>query len=158
MLNMLPTVVRNFFTGRATRMYPVETRDPFPQVRGELKIDEEKCNFCVRCSMVCPAQCITVDRKEASWKYDPYACVYCGVCIDVCSDNALYQEGMYRPVVREKSMIYFKGELKPKKKKEDAPAADAKPAAAAKPESPAPAAAEASGEQETAADNNKAAE
>lgn len=145
MLNMLPTVVRNFFTGRATRMYPVERRDPFPQARGELKIDEAKCSFCLRCAMVCPAQCITVDRKEATWEYDPFTCVYCGVCIENCSEEALFQEGLYRPVVREKSMVFFKGELKPKKKKtETAPAV----AAAAK----------SATTTETVATNDKAAE
>ena len=117
MFNMTSTILKNFVTGKATRLYPIETREAFPDVRGELIFDVDKCTFCVRCQMDCPSQCITVNRKEATWECDSFACVYCGICSDVCPDDALHHAEAYRPVAREKSMMFYKGVLKPKEKK-----------------------------------------
>ena len=133
MLNMTPTIFRNLFSQRATRLYPIEKRDTFKDVRGELIFDVEKCTFCVRCQMACPSQCITVDRKAATWECDSFACVYCGVCSDTCPDGALHHEEAYRPVSREKGKMFFQGVLKAKPKKEAAePKAEAAPKADAK--------------------------
>lgn len=117
---MTPTILKNFFGKRATRMYPIVTRDPFADVRGELVIDIKECNLCGLCARACPAQCITVDREKATWECDPYECVYCGVCVDACSRNCLHQEGKYRAVAVEKSVMHEQGELKKKPKKEEA--------------------------------------
>jgi len=128
MFDMTPTILRNFFTQRATRLYPIEKRETFKDVRGELKIDIDKCTFCLRCQMACPAQCITVDRKAATWDCDVFACVYCGICTDTCPDDALHHETAYRPVAREKPGMFFQGVLKEKPKKVAAPVAEAAPA------------------------------
>lgn len=132
MLHMTGTILRNFFSQRATRLYPIEKREPFPEVRGELLFDVNKCTFCVRCQMACPSQCITVDRKAATWSCDSFACVYCGVCTDTCPDGALSHITKYRAVAREKSEMFYQGVLKEKPKKA-APAAP-EAAVAAKPE------------------------
>ena len=106
---MLNTILKNLFTGYATRLYPFKKREPFPDVKGELKIDVEKCTFCTVCQIKCPSQCIQVDRKERQWKVDPFACVYCGICEDVCPANCLYHEGFYRPAVFDKTVDFYAG-------------------------------------------------
>lgn len=127
MAYMTPTIFKNFFGKRATRMYPVTTREPFNEVRGELFIDIKECNLCSLCARACPAQCITVDREKATWECDPFECVYCGVCADVCSRNCLTLDGKYRAPATEKFLMHEQGELKKKPKKtEDG---EAKPAA-----------------------------
>jgi len=35
---MLPTVIRNLFGGPATRMYPVQVREPFEGARGHMSL------------------------------------------------------------------------------------------------------------------------
>ena len=127
MAYMTPTIFKNFFGKRATRMYPVTTREPFSEVRGELNIDIKECNLCSLCARACPAQCITVDREKATWECDPFECVYCGVCADVCSRNCLTLEGKYRAPATEKFRMHEQGELKKKPKKTEDGAA--KPAA-----------------------------
>ena len=120
---MTPTIFKNFFGKRATRMYPIATRDPFAEVRGELQIEIKECNFCTLCAKACPAQCITVDREKATWECDPFECVYCGVCADVCGRKCLHLQGAYRHPTTEKFVIHEQGELKKKPKKEDGEAA-----------------------------------
>ena len=104
---MLTTILKNFFTGSATRLYPHEKRENFKDAKGELKIEIDKCTMCTVCQIKCPSQCIKVDRKEKNWQLDPFACVYCGVCVDVCPVNCLYQEQSYRPAASLKSREFF---------------------------------------------------
>jgi len=116
-LEMTPTILKNFFTGRATRRYPYMVRTPFADARGELYNDIENCTFCSLCSIRCPSQCITIDRKTAHWSCDPFACVYCGICVDGCPANSLHQKREYRSVSSERETISLIGEIKKKEKK-----------------------------------------
>ncbi len=115
MLHMTPNIVRNFFSRSATRMYPVEVREPFENSRGALEIVLEECIFCGTCSRKCPSQCITVDKKAGTWDMDPFACVYCGICVDNCPTQCLYQAREYRAPAVEKFHVSLQGEP-PKKK------------------------------------------
>ena len=124
---MTPTIVKNFFGKRATRMYPVTAREPFQDARGELYIDIKECNLCTLCARACPSQCITVDRTTGKWECDPFECVYCGVCSDVCSRNCLNQHDKYMAPATEKFLMQEQGEVKKKPKKA---ATEEKPSAA----------------------------
>ena len=104
---MLNTILRNLFTGHATRLYPLEKREPFRRAKGELKIDIGACVMCTVCQVKCPSQCIKVDKKERQWHFDPYACVYCGVCVEVCPVKCLHQEEEYRRAAARKSTEQF---------------------------------------------------
>ncbi|MBT8764119.1 4Fe-4S binding protein [Desulfohalobiaceae bacterium Ax17] len=104
MLHMTPTILKNFFSKSATRLYPVKKREPFDNVRGELDIRIEDCIFCSSCRIKCPAACIEVDKKNKIWQIDPYICVYCGICVDHCPTKCLYFKGDYRAPVAEKAM------------------------------------------------------
>jgi len=101
---MLGTILKNFFTGPVTRMYPFKKREPFLDVKGTLGIDIDTCTFCTLCQIKCPSQCIRVDRKEKQWTLDPFACVYCGICVEVCPVKCLHQDAHYRPAAFAKSM------------------------------------------------------
>jgi len=114
---MTPTILRNFFTKRATRRYPFVVRQPFEGYRGELYNDIDECTFCTVCAVKCPSQCITVDKKTGDWRCDPFVCVYCGICVDACTAKCLHMKLTYRPVTPERQMIALKGEPKRKPKK-----------------------------------------
>ncbi len=106
-----PTVVKNLINKPATRKYPFEVRESFPMYRGELIIDINKCIFCGMCSRKCPSQCITVDKKAATWQCDPHACVYCGYCRDVCPTKCLDMKDVHRaPKAKKKKKVAPKKE------------------------------------------------
>ncbi|MFH0998888.1 MAG: 4Fe-4S binding protein [Pseudomonadota bacterium] len=117
MFPMTPTILRNFIGKRATRRYPYVVRPPFENARGEIHNDIQTCNFCGVCAAKCPSQCIVVDKKAATWSCNPSACVYCGVCAETCPSGSLHQKRDYRRPVREKEMIFLKGEIKKEIKK-----------------------------------------
>ena len=130
-----PTVVKNLLSKPATRKYPFVVREPFPNFRGELLIDVEKCIFCGTCQRKCPSQCITVDKEKGTWQCDPHACISCGYCVDACPTKCLSMKDVHRKPMTEKVTWIEQGTPpKPKKKvaKEDAPAAEAKPEKAEK--------------------------
>lgn len=108
-MHMLETVLRNVLKRPATRRYPAEKREPFPDFRGRLVNNTEDCIFCRSCSNKCPAGAISTDPKRAYWSYDPFACVYCGVCVDACPTHSLFMLSSHRVPVPTKFMTYHKG-------------------------------------------------
>jgi ech hydrogenase subunit F len=127
MFKMTPNIMRNLVVKKPTRRYPVEVREPFAKVRGELINDIERCIFCGTCEVKCPSQCLAVDKKSYVWVYDPMACVYCGVCVDTCPAKCLSQKTQYRAPVSERLTIRMQGQprKKGKEKAQEAPAAEA---------------------------------
>jgi ech hydrogenase subunit F len=144
MFTMTKNVVRNLLTKSATRLYPVDVREPFEGYRGRLDNRIEECIFCKTCQVKCPSQCITVDAKAGTWECDPFACVYCAICVDHCPVHCLFMDNTHRKPSVDREMIHLQGT--PKKKKAPAkaataaaaPEAAATPGAEAAPASPAP--------------------
>jgi NADH-quinone oxidoreductase subunit I len=95
--------LRRLFTPAVTRQYPEEKRAPFPGFRGKhaLVRDEQtgraKCVGCLKCALVCPSRCITLDYREqeggarivTKFIIEAARCVYCGYCVEVCPVCAL---------------------------------------------------------------------
>ena len=96
MFQMTATIVRNFFSKRATRRHPYEVRPPFAGARGAVHNDIAACDLCGICAAKCPSQCIAVDKKSATWQCDPFACICCGVCVEACKTGSLRQLEAYR--------------------------------------------------------------
>lgn len=114
MLFFTKTALGNLLRKYSTRMYPHVVREPFKDARGELYNEIDKCIFCMKCSKVCPSQCITVDNKAATWECDPFACVYCGVCVESCPTKCLEMLAAYRKPSHNREIIFQKGEIKKK--------------------------------------------
>ncbi len=119
-----PIVLKNLMKKPATRLYPFKVREPFPNYRGELVIDIDKCIFCGMCSRKCPSQCIDVDKTRGTWQCDPHACVYCGVCVDVCPTKCLGMKDVHRAPVTEKVTWIEHGTPPKPRKKAAAPKAE----------------------------------
>jgi len=111
MFEMTPTIMRNFIGKRATRRYPYVVRPAFENARGEIYNDIHSCTFCGVCAAKCPSQCITVDKKAATWSCNPSACVYCGVCAESCLSGSLQQKCDYRKPVQEKEVLFLRGDI-----------------------------------------------
>lgn len=137
-----PTVVKNLLKKPATRNYPFVVREPFPNYRGELTIDIDKCIFCGMCVRKCPCQCIDVDKTKGTWACDPHECITCSYCVDACPTNCLSMKDTHRKPMTEKTTWVEQGTPpKPKKKKaaakkEAAPADKAEKPAAKKKAAP----------------------
>jgi ech hydrogenase subunit F len=117
MMFMTPHILKNLFSKSATRLYPIEQREPFERARGELANAVEDCIFCGACARKCPSQCISVDKAAATWTLDPMACIGCGICVAACPKSCLRQETVYRrpAIVREELILQGEVRRKPRK-------------------------------------------
>ena len=117
MMFMTPHILKNLFSKSATRLYPVEQREPFERARGELTIAVADCIFCGACARKCPSQCIAVDKTAATWTLDPMACVGCGICVSACPRDCLQQAKVYRPPATVREALVLQGEVRRKPRK-----------------------------------------
>jgi ech hydrogenase subunit F len=114
---MLKNVLGNLSGKPATRLYPLEEREPFPAYRGRIHNNVEECIFCSSCARLCPAGAITVDAKAGRWNYDPFLCVYCAACVEKCPTKCLKQECTHRTASVVKFQVTKTGTPRVKKSK-----------------------------------------
>ena len=86
---MLPTILKNLFTGYATRLYPVEVREPFEKARGHITFNDDKCILCGACALRCPAVSIEIDKEKKELTFFPARCIVCEVCVQACPTDAI---------------------------------------------------------------------
>ena len=51
--------------------------------------DIDQCLFCGKCEHTCPANAISIDRKNHTWTIDRDQCITCGACIGGCPKKCL---------------------------------------------------------------------
>ncbi|MEF8879449.1 MAG: DUF362 domain-containing protein [Candidatus Thermoplasmatota archaeon] len=75
----------------------------------------DNCTYCGVCTELCPFGGIKVDKDKKRWIHDP-SCFGCGLCVNVCENNALdFKDAdlQYRLVcsakasLQDKKVIYF---------------------------------------------------
>ena len=94
---MLPTIIRNILNGPATRMYPVQVREPIANARGHVTFNDDKCVLCGICSLRCPADAISIDKEENELTFHPARCIVCEVCVLACPQDAIDLIFKWRP-------------------------------------------------------------
>ena len=131
MYGMFKTVIKNVFSKPVTRLYPFVKREPFKNARGHLEMDAENCTLCRICAVMCPSDCISIDKENGYWEVDPYRCIICGVCVDVCPKKCLSLGEAHRGAGEKFVSRNYPpvANYQRKKKVADAPATDAAPAA-----------------------------
>ena len=78
------------------------------------KVDEDKCNYCGRCSEVCAYNAIAVIKEKVL--IFPELCHGCGACSYLCPEKAISEEGRRIGVVemgRAKNIDLVQGKLSP---------------------------------------------
>jgi len=58
-------------------------------------MDEESCSACQMCYRVCPTGALTSDIKNSKIDFDPFLCVKCNICHDVCEPDAIKLSSAY---------------------------------------------------------------
>ncbi len=98
-------VLKSLFRKPATKMYPVVPREWQERTRGQIGITAEDCILCSICQKKCPANAITVDRKNATWEIEKMSCVQCNHCVLVCPKKCLHMEKQYTEPGYEKEVL-----------------------------------------------------
>jgi|GEM_PF-150212 len=113
--------LKMMFRHAVTRQYPDEVRDPIPSFRGrhafvrDQKTGKEKCIMCMKCSQICPSQCIHIEKGKredgkmylAKFEIESLRCIFCGYCVEVCPVCALdlTEEHRYSSYTREECLF-----------------------------------------------------
>lgn len=107
-IKAMALTLRSMFSYPVTRQYPEEKRELFPGFRGRHafvrnpETGREKCIVCLKCSVICPSECInisytTIDGKRVlkSYEIEALRCIFCGYCVEVCPVCALVLTEFY---------------------------------------------------------------
>lgn len=90
---MSGTIIKNFFSGPATRAYPVVKRKPFPAARARIIHEPERCSHCGLCVNICPTEALHLEEDREKLKitrtYNSFACIWCVRCVEICPEGAL---------------------------------------------------------------------
>lgn len=102
LLKGLAFTFSQIFTKPVTYQYPEQRRPVSDRWRGlhRLKVEDGriKCVACGLCEAVCPADVITVERKEkddgtsypSRFVVEVTRCIFCGYCQEVCPVEAIH--------------------------------------------------------------------
>ena len=104
-MSVLREMIENLLSRPVTILYPKE-KVPVPDTfRGRVAICDDKCIGCSKCSVVCPAQAISMvgaprdvefRGKTMSRKKRPqvklFQCIRCGLCERHCPTGAIHLE------------------------------------------------------------------
>ncbi len=114
--------LKTMFRHAVTRQFPEERIDMIPGFRGrhafvrDAKTGKEKCIMCMKCSMVCPSQCIHITKKKreedgkqylAQFDIEALRCIYCGFCVEACPVCALVLTEEFEYSTYARAEIYF---------------------------------------------------
>ena len=82
----------SLFKKPETVLYPFEQKPAPAGLKGHVVNEVELCILCGICQKTCPAEAITVEKKERLWAIDPFLCVQCGACVRACPKDCLIME------------------------------------------------------------------
>ncbi|WWP00222.1 MAG: NADH-quinone oxidoreductase subunit NuoI [Candidatus Dasytiphilus stammeri] len=115
----------NAFSKRETKKYPEEKVYLPPRYRGRIVLTRdpdgaERCVACGLCAVVCPADCISLQKSEDNnrrWYAEFFRinfsrCIFCGLCEEACPTTAIqltpdFEMGEFK----RKDLVYEKEDL-----------------------------------------------
>jgi formate hydrogenlyase subunit 6/NADH:ubiquinone oxidoreductase subunit I len=76
-----------------------------------IRIEAEKCLFCGKCEHNCPANAISIDRRNRTWTIDREKCITCGVCADGCPAHCLTLADAWEAGEKKEMKAAFQGRV-----------------------------------------------
>ncbi|AYN24882.1 NADH-quinone oxidoreductase subunit NuoI [Buchnera aphidicola] len=118
-------VFKNIFSKSETKMYPEEKLYLSPRYRGRVILTrningEERCVACNLCAVVCPVDCISLQKseKEGGRWYPEFfrinfsRCIFCGLCEEACPTAAIQLMPDFElSDFKRKNLVYEKEDL-----------------------------------------------
>lgn len=89
MINILKKII---YTGILTE--EVEEGITPRRFRGEVVVDQTKCQSCQVCVTLCPTQAIVITGEEM--RINHKACIFCGRCVEYCESQQLRHTDEYK--------------------------------------------------------------
>ena len=124
---------------------PVETKAPAAEEKKappaetvnlpdtHIRIEADKCLFCGKCEHNCPAEAISIDRRNRTWTIDREKCITCGVCAEGCPAHCLTLAEAWEAGEKKEKKAVYQGKVlrrpphRPPVKKEEMPAVQEAP-------------------------------
>lgn len=89
-LSISALVSKSAVSKPATRLYPIERREPFAKTRGHIRFRIDNCNFCGICAHKCPTRAIVTEKKTRKrWAIDHTLCILCRSCVEECREGCI---------------------------------------------------------------------
>lgn len=95
------------FRPKQTVQYPLHRTDAAVYYRGRhyLVVEEDgriRCDACTLCARICPTSVIDVagigkgeDKRPRKYTLNLVACLFCGMCVDICPEDAIKMVRQY---------------------------------------------------------------
>ena len=90
---------------------PVKETAPKAVPDTHIRIEAEKCLFCGKCEHNCPADAISIDRRNRTWTIDREKCITCGVCADGCPAHCLTLAGAWEAGEKKEMKSTYQGKV-----------------------------------------------
>ena len=95
MFEMLKIILNNLVSPEVSRYDDYHKTEGFKGFKGRILVKTEFCDFCADCSKKCFKNAIMINNLNKTIEMDPYKCILCGRCIDVCTKNCIEFDKTY---------------------------------------------------------------
>jgi formate hydrogenlyase subunit 6/NADH:ubiquinone oxidoreductase subunit I len=114
-MGLLDLLLRSLRTPAVTETYPERTPILARGRRGTPELILERCDAEGACATACPTRAIGLRHDAvgtAAWKIDYGACIFCGLCIDVCPNEAIAATDAFELAVRNRSAAFVSHQVR----------------------------------------------
>ena len=106
---MIKALLARLYQGHRTGKFPDAPPTLPDRFAGRPVVLSDKCNSCVKCTEVCPANAIDYKNKIVS--IDTGKCTFCRECENVCTTDAIHFSKEYRLAAATREKLLANGEI-----------------------------------------------
>jgi ferredoxin len=95
------------FLYESSEIENIQIEENFLNIFGEVLVDANKCSLCLSCVEHCKIGALSSDENSFSLNHNPSICIQCGICENVCPENAIELS----PGLQLSNMFFIEKEL-----------------------------------------------